>query len=210
MTRNAPRVLTPPAATVETVPSPPAATSVSPAAAACAAAAAISGPGTATIRASSPVRAQDASTAARDASTTDPAFWLRMMVQRVTRGVRGWAGGAGDGAIGTPRSSATSMPSPSYARAVDAGSTSPYAYYRRASLMWRTEVDHDTLLRIETILNQAVTLNNRDASACAVLGDARSALGTADPMAMVLRSDRARPGRAAPSADGRARPLAGP
>jgi tetratricopeptide (TPR) repeat protein len=75
-----------------------------------------------------------------------------------------------------------------YARAVDAGSTSPYAYYRLASLMWRTEVDHDTLLRIETILNQAVTLNNRDASAYALLGDARSALGTGDPMAMVLRA----------------------
>ena len=75
-----------------------------------------------------------------------------------------------------------------FARAVEAGSTHPYAHYRLASLMWRSQVDNGTLVRIEKHLNQAVTLNNRFAAAYAMLGDARSALAINDGLAMVLRA----------------------
>ena len=83
-----------------------------------------------------------------------------------------------------------------YARAVAAGSTHPYAYYRLASLTWRTRVDHDTLVQIEKLLNQAVALNNRYASAYAMLGEARSQLGIGDPIGMVLRAISLEPAEA--------------
>jgi tetratricopeptide (TPR) repeat protein len=75
-----------------------------------------------------------------------------------------------------------------YARAVDAGCTSPYAYYRLASLLFRAELDHDSLVRVEKILSQAVALNNRYAPAYALLGEARSQLGTGEPLGMALRA----------------------
>ena len=83
-----------------------------------------------------------------------------------------------------------------YARAVDAGSSQPYAYYRLASLMWRSEVSQQTLVRIEQLLNKAVALNNRYAAAYAMLGEARSALGTGVPIALVLRAISLEPAEA--------------
>ena len=83
-----------------------------------------------------------------------------------------------------------------YARAAEAGSTSPYAYYRLASLLFRPEPDHDTLVRIEKTLSQAVALNNRYASAYALLGETRSLLGTGEPLGMALRAISLEPGEA--------------
>ena len=75
-----------------------------------------------------------------------------------------------------------------FSRAVDAKTTNPYAYYRLASLLWSGPVDREALTRIEQLLTQAIGLNTRFAEAYAMVGDARSALGTGDPMAMILRA----------------------
>ena len=75
-----------------------------------------------------------------------------------------------------------------FARAVEAGSISPYAYYRLASLSWRPDADHDTLVAIEAALDRAVNLNIRDAAAYAFLGQTRAVLGTGDPVALVRRA----------------------
>ena len=75
-----------------------------------------------------------------------------------------------------------------YARAVEAGTTNPYAYYRLASLQWRGPVEHDALVRIEQLLTKAISLNSRFAAAYAMVGDARSVLGIGEPIAMILRA----------------------
>jgi tetratricopeptide (TPR) repeat protein len=75
-----------------------------------------------------------------------------------------------------------------YTRAVEAGTGDPYAFYRLATLLWRGEAEHDTLVRVEQLLTKATSLNTRFASAYAMVGEARAALGTGDPMAMVLRA----------------------
>lgn len=75
-----------------------------------------------------------------------------------------------------------------FARAVDAGSTSAYAHYRLASLLWRSDADRDALTQLEKLLNNAITLNNRDADAYAFLGEVRSLLGTGESLSLVLRA----------------------
>ena len=77
---------------------------------------------------------------------------------------------------------------------MDAGTGDPYAYYRLACLLWRGEVEHDTLVRVEQLLSQAIRLNTRFASAYSMVGEARAALGSGDPMAMVLRAIALDPG----------------
>ena len=81
-----------------------------------------------------------------------------------------------------------------FASAVAADTTQPYAYYRLASLMWRTQVDREALGRIEQLLSRAIALNSRYAAAFAMLGDARSALGIGEPMGLVLRAIALEPG----------------
>ena len=83
-----------------------------------------------------------------------------------------------------------------YARAADAGTTNPYAYYRLASLLWRGPVENDALVRIEQLLSKAVSLNSRFAAAYAMVGEARAALGIGDPMSMVLRAISLEPAEA--------------
>jgi tetratricopeptide (TPR) repeat protein len=75
-----------------------------------------------------------------------------------------------------------------YARAVEAGSTSPYAHYRLASLLWRDDPGDAAMARIEKLLARAVALNSRDASAYAMLGDARSVLKIGQPIALALNA----------------------
>jgi tetratricopeptide (TPR) repeat protein len=75
-----------------------------------------------------------------------------------------------------------------FARAVEAGTTSAYAHYRLASLLWRSDADRGALTRLEQLLNSAITLNNRDADAYAFLGEVRSLLGTGEPLSLVLRA----------------------
>jgi tetratricopeptide (TPR) repeat protein len=83
-----------------------------------------------------------------------------------------------------------------YARATEAGTTNPYAYYRLASLMWRGPVENDVLVRIEQLLTKAVSLNSRFAAAYAMVGEARAALNIGDPMSMVLRAISLEPAEA--------------
>jgi tetratricopeptide (TPR) repeat protein len=75
-----------------------------------------------------------------------------------------------------------------YARAVEAGSTSAYAHYRLASLLWRGDPDRDTLMQIEKLAAKAIALNVRYAWAYALLGEARSALNVGEPLGQALRA----------------------
>lgn len=75
-----------------------------------------------------------------------------------------------------------------YAKAVEAGSTSPYAHYRLASLLWRDDPDDATMARIEKLLARAVALNSRYASAHAMLAEARSVLKIGQPIAFALNA----------------------
>ena len=75
-----------------------------------------------------------------------------------------------------------------YAHATDAGTTDGYAYYRLASLLWQNTADNATLTKVAALLDKAIALNNRDANAYAMLGEARSALGTGDADGMALRA----------------------
>ena len=84
-----------------------------------------------------------------------------------------------------------------FARAVDAGSTSGYAHYRLASLLWHADADRETLTRIESLLSQATALNIRDAQAYGFLGEVQSLLGTGDPLPLVLRAISLEPSEAA-------------
>jgi tetratricopeptide (TPR) repeat protein len=75
-----------------------------------------------------------------------------------------------------------------YQRAVDAGSTSPFAYRRLASLLWQHQPDHDQLVRIEAFLAKATEQNVRDDYAYAMRGEARSELGEHDGLGLVRRA----------------------
>jgi tetratricopeptide (TPR) repeat protein len=83
-----------------------------------------------------------------------------------------------------------------FARATEAKTTEPYAYYRQAMLLWRGQVDHDTMVRIESLLSQAINLNTRYAAAYAAVGEARASLKVGDPMAMILRAISLEPAEA--------------
>lgn len=75
-----------------------------------------------------------------------------------------------------------------FARAVDAGSSSPYPYYRLASGLFGDGRDRDALVRAEKLLDRAATLNIRFASAYALLAETRSLLGAGDPMGLAMRA----------------------
>jgi tetratricopeptide (TPR) repeat protein len=75
-----------------------------------------------------------------------------------------------------------------YQQAVDAGTTSAYAYQRLAGLLWRTSANHEQLVKIEGLLAKATELNIRDDYAYAMRGDARSALGEHDGLGLVRRA----------------------
>jgi hypothetical protein len=75
-----------------------------------------------------------------------------------------------------------------YQHAVDAGSTSGFAYLRLAVLMWRTAPNHDRLVQISKTLSQATALNVRDDYAYALLGEAHSQLGEPDGLGFARRA----------------------
>lgn len=83
-----------------------------------------------------------------------------------------------------------------YAHAADAGATDEYAYYRLASMMWQNSVDNATLAKIAALLEKAIALNDRDANAYAMLGEARSVLRTGDADGMALRAVSLEPSNA--------------
>jgi hypothetical protein len=73
-------------------------------------------------------------------------------------------------------------------RAVDAASTDAYAHYRLASLLWTRNADHDTLVRIQTLLSKAAQLNTRYAAAYDFLASVNGQLGSGDPTGLALRA----------------------
>jgi TPR repeat protein len=83
-----------------------------------------------------------------------------------------------------------------FARALQAGSTSSHAAYRLAELLWRGEPSRPILERIEKLLSQAIETNSRNAAAYARLGEVRSILGTGEPLALVSRAIALEPSEA--------------
>ncbi|MEO7271533.1 MAG: hypothetical protein ABIX28_25945, partial [Vicinamibacterales bacterium] len=68
------------------------------------------------------------------------------------------------------------------------GATTPYAYYRLASLTWQPNAPRDVLEAVDKQLTEAVRLNTRYAEAYAWLGEIRVALGNAEGLGMVRRA----------------------
>ncbi len=58
-----------------------------------------------------------------------------------------------------------------FTKAVEAGSTSPYAHYRLASLTWRRDAGPEALKAIERLLANAIGLNPKYAEAYSWLGE---------------------------------------
>lgn len=75
-----------------------------------------------------------------------------------------------------------------YARAVDAGSTDPYAHYRLASLLWTPDATRETLTRIQALLSKAVALNPRYAAGYDFLAGTNGQLGIGEPSSLALRA----------------------
>jgi len=63
-----------------------------------------------------------------------------------------------------------------YAKAVERGTGSYYAYFRLAALEWRADADHDTLLLLDKHLTRAVELNDRFAAGHAYLAEVKATL----------------------------------
>jgi len=81
-----------------------------------------------------------------------------------------------------------------FTRAIDGGSTSPYAPYRLAMLLWQPQMDHETLVRIEKLLGQAIASNKRNAAGYARFGEIRAILGSGEPMPYVSQAIALEPG----------------
>lgn len=75
-----------------------------------------------------------------------------------------------------------------FAKAADLGSSSAYAHYRLAGLLWRPDAERETLLEIEKRLHRAIQLNNRYADAYSWLGEIKAVLDSADAMGLVARA----------------------
>ncbi len=75
-----------------------------------------------------------------------------------------------------------------YRKAVELGTTSAYAHYRLASLIWRPAPTAETLKEIDGLLSKAVDRNVRYADAYAWLGEIRAASGSGDGIALIRRA----------------------
>ena len=67
-----------------------------------------------------------------------------------------------------------------YVKAVELGTTSAYAHYRLAMLIWQPRPSSETLKEIDGLLSKAIERNIRYAAAYAWLGEIRAANGTPD------------------------------
>jgi tetratricopeptide (TPR) repeat protein len=83
-----------------------------------------------------------------------------------------------------------------YEQAVTAGSKSPYAHYRLATLRWTPNPSPDALKGIDQLLTRAVTLNSRHADAYSMLAEVRSLLGGENAFGMAVRATQLQPGKA--------------
>ena len=75
-----------------------------------------------------------------------------------------------------------------YERAVKGGSTSAYAHYRLATLLWQPQADAATLAAVEPLLLKALSLNNRHAWTNALLGEVRSVRGSGEGLPFARRA----------------------
>ena len=80
-----------------------------------------------------------------------------------------------------------------YEHAAAAGSKSPYAHYRLATLRWGPNPSQDTLKGIDQLLTRAVALNSRHADAYAMLGEVRSLLGDTNAAGLAIRASQLEP-----------------
>jgi tetratricopeptide (TPR) repeat protein len=80
-----------------------------------------------------------------------------------------------------------------YEQAVAAGSKSPYAHYRLATLRWTPSPSQDTLKGIDQLLAKATSLNTRHADAYAMLGEVRSLLGDENSLGLAIRAAQLQP-----------------
>ena len=83
-----------------------------------------------------------------------------------------------------------------YEQAATAGSKSPYAHYRLATLRWAPNPSPDTLKGIDQLLTRAVALNSRHADAYAMLGEVRSLLGDENALGLAIRAAQLQPSKA--------------
>ena len=80
-----------------------------------------------------------------------------------------------------------------YEQAAAAGSKSPYAHYRLATMRWNSNPNNDALKEIEQLLTKAVNLNTRHADAYAMLGEVRSMLGDDKAVSLAIRAAQLEP-----------------
>jgi tetratricopeptide (TPR) repeat protein len=80
-----------------------------------------------------------------------------------------------------------------YERAAAAGSKSPYAHYRLATMRWTPNPSPDTLKGIDQLLAKATALNIRHADAYAMLGEVRSLLGDENSLGLAIRATQLEP-----------------
>lgn len=75
-----------------------------------------------------------------------------------------------------------------YAKAVELGTTSAYAHYRLASLMWRPQPPPELVDQTEALLSKAIERNDRFAAAYAWMGDLRAARKQANGLEFIRRA----------------------
>jgi hypothetical protein len=75
-----------------------------------------------------------------------------------------------------------------FTRAVGAGTSDPYAYYRLASLTWKPGSDHDALTKIRDLLSKAVSFNPRYAAAYDFLASVDDELQRPQASALAMRA----------------------
>lgn len=80
-----------------------------------------------------------------------------------------------------------------YEQAATAGSKSPYAHYRLATMRWNPNPSTEALKDIEQLLTKAVSLNTRHADAYGLLAQVRSMLGDPNAVSLALRAAQLQP-----------------
>jgi tetratricopeptide (TPR) repeat protein len=75
-----------------------------------------------------------------------------------------------------------------FAKAAELDSTSAYAYYRYAGLLWQQNAPKDVLSAIEKQLQKAIELNTRFAAAYAWLGEIKASLGDTEAIGLIRRA----------------------
>jgi tetratricopeptide (TPR) repeat protein len=80
-----------------------------------------------------------------------------------------------------------------YGKAAELNTTSPYAYYRLASLTWQPNASKDVYAELDKHLTMAVKMNTRYAAAYAWLGEVRTVLGNTEAIGLVRRAIQLEP-----------------